>query len=260
MSAAVIVAGSLATASAGPKDEAVVKGDTVDVSPIRSSLQVGHDGSGNYIAAIPLGNTYELYYGDGKTFYRQRVFGGGSNGGEKTANWTFWAPREHNHGSLNYRDNLFVVSCGSRFSKDERSRNFNLLGDNERAKLLARARFKTLPFKHAPMFLMRNRQGVYYFVDHIRGGKGYRLFVGRRGNLKPYKLIDIVDDSEGMIFVTKKGELHLVVDKNERSAEWTKGKRKDELKNVPVDQNRRLIYNSLGVYDAIKLGTPCEDF
>lgn len=248
------------SALAGPKDSAEVKGDDVDITRIRDSLKIGHDGNGHYIAAIPLGNTWELYYGDGKTFYKQRVRGGGSNGGKKTASWHFWAPREYNHGNLAYAGNTYTVQCGSKYSKDEREKTFSMLTDSERDKLLARAKFKTLPFKRAPMFLMRNRKGIYYFVDHIRGGKGYRLYVGRRGNLKKYKLIDIVDDSEGMIFVTKKGELHLIVDKNDRTAEWTKGKRRDELKNIPVDRNRRLIYTNLGPYDAIRLGTPCEDF
>lgn len=250
---------AVAPAQAGPKDEAVVKGDDVDVTKIRDSFQVGHDGNGHYVAAIPLGNVWEMYYGDGKTFYRQRVRGGGSNGMKKSASWSFWAPREYNHGDMSFENNTYTVMCGSKYSKDERQKNFNLLSDNERTKLLARAKFKTLPFKRAPMFLMRNRKGIYYFVDQIRGGKGYKLYVGRRGNLKEYKLVDIVDDSEGMIFVTRQGELHLVVDKNEHTAEWTKGNRKDELKDVPVDRNRRLIYNNLGVYDTVRLGTPCED-
>lgn len=246
-------------ALAGPKDSAVVKGDTVDVTPIRDSLKIGHDGNGHYIAALPLGNTWELYFGDGKTFYKQRVFGGGSNGGKGTASWKFWSPRQWNHGDVAYGSNVYKVTCGHRQTKNERSVNFNVLPDRERDALLARAKFKTLPFKRAPKFLLRDRKGVYYFVDQIRGGKGYRLLVGRRGSLKPYKLIDIVDDSEGMIFVSKKGELHLVVDKTEKSAEWSKGKARKELKQVPVDRNRLLIYSGLGPYDTVKLGTPCED-
>ena len=256
---ALLVLSLAAAASAGPKDSAIVKGDKIDVTPIRDSLVVGHDGNGHYIAALPLGNIWELYFGDGKTFYKQRVFGGGSNGEKQTATWSFWSPRQHNHGSLAYGNNLYTVTCGHEYTKNERSVSFSMLGDRQRDALLARARFKPMPFERSPMYLLRDRRGVYYFVDRIRGGKGYRLFVGRRGNLKPYKLIDIVDDSEGMIFVSTKGELHLVLDKDEKSAEWTKGKRKTELKEVPVDRNRVLIYSSLGVYDTVRLGTPCED-
>lgn len=256
---ALLTASLATTASAGPKDSAIVKNGKVDVTPIRDSLEVGHDGNGHYIAALPLGNTWELYFGDGKTFYKQRVFGGGSNGSNQTATWSFWSPRQWNHGSLAYGNNVYTVSCGHKQTKNERSVTFSMLSDNERDALLAKAKFEQLPFARAPLYLLRDRRGIYYFVDKIRDGKGYRLFVGRRGNLKPYKLIDIVDDSEGKIFVSKKGELHLVLDKDEKSAEWSKGKSKTELKEIPIARNRLLIYNGLGVYDAVRLGTVCED-
>jgi hypothetical protein len=32
-----------------------------------------------------------------------------------------------------------------------------------------------------------------------------------------------------------------------------------KLKEVPVPANRQLIYNDLGVYTTIRLGTPCDD-
>lgn len=257
--AALLVLTAASAAAAGPDDSAVVKGDKVDITKIRDSLVIGHDGNGHYIAAMPLGNTWELYFGDGKTFYKQRVFGGGSNGIKKTATWSFWSPRQFNHGHMAYGGNLYTVTCGHEQTKNKRTITFSMLTGGEREAVLARARFEVLPFKRSAMYLLRDRRGVYYFVDRIRGGKGYRLFVGRRGNLKPYKLIDIVDDSEGMIFVSTKGELHLVVDKNEKSAEWSKGKSRTDLKEVPVAKNRVLIYNGLGVYDTVRLGTVCED-
>ena len=69
----------------------------------------------------------------------------------------------------------------------------------------------------------------------------------------------MVDDSEGQIFVTKKGELHLVFDKGDTTVSWSHGKKETRLKEVPVDRNRVLIYTDLGVYTGVRLGTPCDD-
>jgi hypothetical protein len=248
-----------AAAVAGPRDEAKIVGDKVDITPIRDALDVAHDGSGHYIAAIPLGTRWELYYGDGKLFYRQRVFGGGSDGSQNTASWSFWSPREENHGGLSYNNGSWTVHCGDRSGKRKRETQLNSLSEAAAQKILATASFKTLPFKHTPHSLARDRRGIYYLVDRLIDGKGYRLFVGRRGTMVPYKLIDVVDDSEGQIFVTKKGELRLILDKGEASVTWSKGKQEMKLKEVPVPANRQLIYNDLGVYTTIRLGTPCDD-
>ena len=123
------------------------------------------------------------------------------------------------------------------------------------------AKFKPFRFKHQPHALLRDRRGTYYFVDKLRqGGKGYRLFVGRRGNMKKFKLIDIVDDSAGQIFVTKKGDLNLINDKD--GAEITFGKDEKNakpLKQLPLWNNRILIYTDLGPYENESMGTPCDD-
>lgn len=247
-----------AAAWAKPGDSAVVKGDDVDITPIREGLEIAHDGSGHYIAAMPEGNLWELYYGDGKVFYRQRVFGGGKNGGKGTADWMFWSPRQPNHASVEYDNGTYTVFCGNR-NKNPRKTPMHPLSDAETRKMLASAKFKTLPFKRVPHRLARDRRGIYYFVDRQRGGKGYQLHVGRRGNMKKFKLIDVVDDSEGQIFVTKKGELHLVFDKGDTSVTWSQGKKETRLKEIPVDRNRVLIYTDLGVYTGVRLGTPCDD-
>jgi hypothetical protein len=59
------------------------------------------------------------------------------------------------------------------------------------------------------------------------------------------------------IFTTKKGELRLVLDRKKPS--WFQGKAETELINLPLDDNRVMIYTDLGVYAGQRLGTPCDD-
>ena len=56
---------------------------------------------------------------------------------------------------------------------------------------------------------------------------------------------------------TKKGELRLVLDRKKPS--WFQGKAVTELINLPLDDNRVMIYTDLGVSAGQRLGTPCDD-
>ena len=108
--------------------------------------------------------------------------------------------------------------------------------------------------------LARDDKGTYYYVDRMRepeGNKNFRVFIGQRGAMKPAKMKNIVSDSEGDIFYTKKGELRLVLDKSEQT--WAKGKKQTKLTVLPVEDNVVLIYSELGVYTGQSLGTPCDD-
>ena len=246
--------GLVASVAVADDKKSIVNGDTVDISKISNHMVFAHDGSGHYIAATPGTNTYELFFGDGKTFYKQIVRGGGSDGSKDSNNWTYYEPRESGHGSLDRKKSVWTVSCG------KRKITFNTLSEAERKKLLKTAKWKPFRFRHQPHALLRDRRGTYYFIDKLReNGKGYRLFVGRRGNMKKFKLEDIVDDSEGQIFVTKKGDLHLVLDDDEKIT-WSKDeKNAKKLKKLPVWKNRLLIYTDLGPYENERVGTPCDD-
>ena len=57
--------------------------DPIDISAVREKLVVVEDGQGHYIAVLPFGDSIwdHLYWSqDGRDFYQQRVFGGGSSG------------------------------------------------------------------------------------------------------------------------------------------------------------------------------------
>jgi hypothetical protein len=128
-----------------------------------------------------------------------------------------------------------------------------------------------------PHRLARDDNGVYYFVDCARDdathgcSRDWRLYTGLRGQLKLQQMTNIVSDSVGQIFSTKGGELRLVLnderemengeakDKKDKTLKWVNGKTVTPLVSVPVDDNARMIYTGLGVYDREKLGTPCDD-
>ncbi|MBS1152142.1 MAG: hypothetical protein H6Q89_3840, partial [Myxococcaceae bacterium] len=99
--------------------------------------------------------------------------------------------------------------------------------------------------------------------------RDWRLYVGQRGKLKLQQMTNIVHDTEGEIFATPNGELRLVltdpqpvpagVQRKDQGLKWVAGKVANPLINVPVEENGRLIYTELGIYDRERLGTPCDD-
>jgi hypothetical protein len=229
----------------------------LDVSDVKDKLQVFTDGKQHYVVVEPWDKDQKhLYYGDGKRFHSQRTHSGGREG---NVAWdrTLWEPRVGAlwQGGVGMRKGGPVtVQCGDRKTELE-----PVEGD-ERAKLLAEATFHAPLWKHRPYSLARDEKGIYYFVDRPRepeNNKAFRLFAGPRGSLKPLKMTNVVSDSQGDIFTTKRGELRLVLDK--RQSKWIAGKKETELTSLPLEDNRIMIYSDLGVYAGQRLGTPCDD-
>jgi len=230
---------------------------TVDISEVKDKLQILTDGKQHYIAVEPWGESDKhLYYGDGKRFYAQRVGSGGREGHEA---WdrTYWEPRVNApwQGGVGLRKGKgHQVQCGNRATE------LKLVEGDERAKIIADAKFFGPLWKYRAYSLARDNKGTYYYVDRPRepeNNKAFRLFAGLRGNLKPLKMTNVVSDSQGDIFTTKKGELRLVLDK--KRSVWFAGKTETELVSLPLEDNRIMIYTDLGVYAGQRLGTPCDD-
>jgi hypothetical protein len=251
--AALLVAMPATTAAAPAKNP-----DKVDISPIKAELKVLSDGRGHFIVvknAIGAVSDNELFYGDGKTFYAQRVFGGGGDGSTGNRNMSYWDPRSRprNAGELELKDGVWTVTC------DQRDTALTEVKGAEAIKLIDKATFYKTKWKRQAYALARDDMGVYYYVDRIRdefGGKGFDLYVGPRGNMVKQKMINIVSDSMGDIFATSKGDLRLILDRSE--ANWVKGKKRTALTYVPPTDNVYMIYAELGVYNE-RLGTPCDD-
>ena len=126
--------------------------------------------------------------------------------------------------------------------------------------MLKMPRGDTPLWQREPLFLARNRRGIYYYVDRFMGrfgGKRYRLFVGRRGQVREQPLTNVVEDADGMVFVTKKGSLELNKKRGKiLDANWGT-KKPTPLKILSLTANNRFIYQDLGVYLGENLGTVC---
>ena len=230
--------------------------NAIDISDVKDKLMILHDGKQHYIAVIPFGDAYtHLYYGDGRRFYALRVQGGSRSGDEQ---WDrgFWEPRVNAgwKATVGFAKQKYSVQCG------ERATELSPISADEQSKMLASASFSKPLWTHKAYALSRDDKGNYYYVDRLRepeNNKSFRLFAGPRGNLKLLKMTNVVSDSQGDIFSTKKGELRLILDR--KRSTWIAGKSQTELTNVPVEDNHILIYTDLGVYAGQRLGTPCDD-
>jgi hypothetical protein len=229
-------------------------------------IRVCTDGKGHYVAVMPHENqSVQLAYGDGKKlvqvapppwvlsgyhFLEPRFFNKSMNSSFRGLDMRVYSEVE-----LNDEKKTCAVRCG------ERTIPFTLLESEKAQELVQKATIEPNPQKYVPYALLRDQQGRYYLVE--RGfqpsqERSFRVFIGPKGNLQLQKMTDIISDSEGEIFATKKGELRLVVDRA-ASSTWIENKKKTELRSVPVDENLPLIYNELGVYTGARLGTPCDD-
>lgn len=231
-----------------------------DVSGFKDSLKVLTDGKGHYFAFNAKDTFSTWFVGDGKSFNRARVPGGGGTLDEQ---WdvSFWDPRLSSHPSVSMKEGgkKWELTCG------KKSVPLTQLKGDELKKVLDEAKFLGPSWTRLPERLLRDDTGTYYFVDRLRTDENERrdfiFYRGARGKLKAMKLKDIVDDSKGLILATKDGSLRLVAGQGSDGVKWVQGKKETVLVDVPLDdpQNARLVYTELGVYDGKRLGTPCDD-
>ena len=168
-----------------------------------------------------------------------------------------WDP----HGKSGYaefrrNENGWSVDCG------QKQIAFHQVSKQRRESILKNAERKGPLWKREEFSLARDNRGIYYYVDRLGskyGGKSFRVFKGPRGQLTETQLVDIVDDSDGMIFATKRGKLRLVIGSDRmQEALWIEGKTRHRLVVLPLMENTELIYTGLGIYDSESMGTVCE--
>lgn len=257
-----------ASLAADPVQPPWGKEENLGQKMLMEATSVCTDGKGHYVVVAPReGETHPvMYYGDGKSFVQV------ASAGKYASPTSFLEPRFFNKDAnpnfrgidyrvmsnvdLDKKENSCALRCG------EKKIPLTLVDGGEAAELLRKATYQPNPQKYAPHALLRDTKGNYYFVDrgfHEADQKSYRVFIGQRGALKQQKMTNVVSDSKGEIFSTKKGELRLVLDE-EKSSMWIENTKKAfELRAVPVGENLPLIYNDLGVYEGVRLGTPCDD-
>ena len=251
----VVVSGMTGLPRPAAADASLPELKKVDISKLQKDMVVLHDGKGHYVIAMPTTDHYsEGFYGDGKTFYKQRSFGGSLDTSAQSSDARFWSPRTGHQASLVQRKGAWQMECG------KRKTDLQVLPAAKAKKLIAGAEFFEPMWRYSAYKLARDDNGNYYYVDRLRdeyGGKGFRMWVGPMGNMKRMKMTNIVSDSEGDIFATRSGALRFITATGKKTSLWVEGKDRTQLLNVPVLRNIELIYAELGVYLG-DLGTPCD--
>lgn len=260
IAAAVLAIFCTSSVEARPKKKKV-KDDKEDISAYKQDLVVLSDEDGDVYVMEgkwgAQGGEHVVFYGDGKVMYRQRIFGGGADGSTGRIDLSFWSPRT-NGGAIGRNDKgEYALTCGR--GRDTETVPLKKMSDADSKKVLDTASFRKQLWTRQAQALARDDSGNYYYVDRMRdehGGKGHRIFAGMKGGLKELPMTNVVSDSVGEIYATRKGELRFVTSPNK--AWWIKGSVKNELTIIPIEDNVALIYGDLGVYDG-SLGTPCDD-
>ena len=241
-----------ATAAADPVPK------PVDVKLLKAKAIVLQDAQGGTYVMFR-GDERKLFYGPTvKALYEQIIVGSGSSG--DAFDLSTWAPRlsEMRYGSFSYKeDKSYAKSCDG---KDDAVLT-EITGDKAKA-ILDKSAFLTSAIVHVPHLLARDDSGVYYYVDRIAkiyGGKGYRVFVGKKGAMKQMPLTDVASDSAGEVFSTKSGDLRLVrhSEDSKDTMTWVKGEKRMELVFLDTDVNSAVIFRDLGIYTF--LGTLCDN-
>ncbi len=246
-----------ATAHAGDKP------DKVDLAAQADKVEVYRDEMGSYYV-VPKLDAYDkqgdadqwVFYGDGKTLYRQRVLSSTLKPGDR--HWMLWGPRAINlaAGYLEIRDK---PSLECRKEKGAPPRALVQLAADEARTLLKKATAYAPLNQRNPHLLARDDEGSYYYIDELRaeyGGNGYRLFIGQKGAMKEVALTNILHDSAGELFATKNGSIK-VAGRHDGAVYWVKGDKKIELTSVDPLIDHYLVWRELGIYGS--LGAVCED-
>jgi hypothetical protein len=244
--------------------------DTIDISAYRSELIVLTDDDGTVFVVRPRvsgSDTGPVFVGDGKVFYEQSIIGASADGSSGTWSYATWAPRVPGNTTAQIwadANKKYSITCGQ-----EKSTELRLLAAKEAARILTSAEFRPRLFQRRPHLLARDDDGTYYYVDIDRDERGnrasaserryqhgHRVFVGKKGAMKELPMKNVVADSEGEIYQTKRGELRIVTE-DSKTGTWVRGRKKTPLKILDRDENRYLIFRELGVYGFI--GTACEE-
>ena len=233
----------------------------IDVKPVIDKLDVYKDDVGNVLVTpkpLAIKDNIEqwVFYGDGKTLYQQRIIATGVAGDK--LDWGIWSPRVRGlpMAQVSNDPNGAEVRCRT---GEKGTQKLTPLAPDKAKVILTKGKFLPPLWERQAHFLARDDDGVYFFVDVLRedyGGKGHRVYIGKKGALKLQTMTNIVSDSAGEIYATRTGELK-IISGTDGKAYWKKGGKKTELVQLDPAQNRYVIYRELGIYGT--LGVVCDD-
>lgn len=230
--------------------------------PERAQLMLFEDGKGSLVASGPYKMGLVLA-GNAKKLFKLRLQGGGAQGDEQFQ-WTFWDPRAASGWQRSFE--VTVAEGTAKLQCGDTAIPFKRVEDKRAKKILAKAAVFEPRWRRIPHLLARSEEGEYYYVDGARTVDGeeakkrdFRVYAGRKGALVRLELLDAVEDTAGLLFVTPAGRLEMKrsPDENHEVAWVTAAGRKKLSFLHPVDQGA-LIYGELGVYGGEALGTPCD--
>lgn len=204
------------------------------------------------------GHLIGIYEGERFTLYNEvggKYYPAGASSGAH-ANFSLALPRGARSAAIERHQGKWNLDCG------DSGRELKVLAGAEREAVLKKAEFATEKmWKREPYFLSRDSHGTYYYVDrykHEFGGKRYRVFVGRKGQLKLSKLKGLVEDSVGTLFSTEDGQLRLIISSGSQRGIWIRKSKETPLTSVSTKHNMKLIFDELGVYYGEELGLVCD--
>ncbi len=262
-----VVAGILALSSVAlgqAAKDADPKPAPIDIKAMKDKLLVFQDkAGGTYVVFEGVdgtsGSQSRAWYGTGKQLYEQIVIGRSRDGDS----WDIstYAPRlaETRPAALMKKaDGSFMKWCDG---KDDAV--LTQLGGDKAKTVIDKYSFLSPALVRRSHMFARDDAGTYYYVDRLdaaHGGKGYRVFVGKKGGMKQMALTDVASDSAGQVFSTKTGDLRLVKTtegETKPSTKWVKGEKKTDLIPLDLDVNSPVIFNDLGIYKFT--GTLCDN-
>ena len=234
----------------------------------------------------------KILVGTQNIFHEVKVVSSSSNSTDYTFSWSTYDAHsitKYSHQSLSFKPDLsgslpenfqalelrkakLNFSCSQEINGvvSEVKKELKSLPYTEVNKLLTQARFyKPVYTTHRAHRLFRDDWGVYYYIEENKNpaqGQRYRLWMGYRRAMKLIPVITAASDSEGVVLVSKDAAIRLVADNRQLSnqnkenygAYWTEGNKQKVLLEVPVDRNQGLIFNELGLYDSLYLGSFCD--
>ena len=226
--------------------------DLVRTSFGRDRVVLRAEGPGLYLTLDPGDPKVPVHYSeDGETFYEHAEARPSAQGHRR---WLFAGGA---HSLLDHQDDAWSLTCG-----EEEVALSELPPERVEAFISSRA-LGDHRWRREPYALARDDRGRYYYIDRFKeryGGKGFRVFQGLQGALSLTQLVDIVNDSQGMVFSTDSGDLRLIVDDHRglQQAMWYRGDARTALTVLSVHENAELVFQELGVYAGENLGTVCE--
>lgn len=260
LAVALLVSVLLAPVIAGADSK--LKSRPVDISAYQADLVVLTDADGGTYLVLPQKDHKEIFYGTGKTLYQQIIVGASTNGSAwDVSAYTPRLPPSPTGSIQRHADGTY-----RRYCYGLQDLPLTLVTGVAAAKILAAVKPVTTAVYYRPYFLARDNRAIYYYVDQRSaeyGGKGYRVFIGKKGAMKQIPVTDVAIDREGSVFATKTGDLRLVNTVAREGvaarteASLFRGERETKLVALDTYNELPLIHSELGIYDF--MGTICDN-